>query len=901
MNESSETSSTYIQAATIGILAAIVNYFSAGNHGINPEFGSAVLLYFAAILYSRYPHALTVLTFVLISLLFNHGEPTFGMVRVSLFAFFLSLAQGRRYGLSPVITLCALWEITLIAPLLSFGLAISPVSAPLVSTMLLEITSTLLLWFLASSSFVQGMLTTSQLVERHHVVHLVMLPMFAIAGLALYLTASRTGLTPNQLMISYGLIRQPMIYGWVSLCLAGMLVSATVANVILDLIEKYIRAATPVPLANNERPLCSAFSDGQEILEILRHDSEELMVARRVFKEMQAGNNLPLAELSTLWRIQQRGNEILGQIPDGCFALLPGGQIVAASSGLETLLGFGSPIRVGDHVSTLGSSKHPWAVDVRSFISWSVAHYDSLLKRGARESVTQVVGGEYLEVVLKAWRSRGSGPEKSGPAIISLYFRRRQSTRDMQLQFLQPSEFERIGSATAELFQSLEQNLASVHEQLALLTAKFHAAHDASGTPLSSGPSGEELSQMLVELVKVFRHLSSDVDQQGDRILNLRSPIERIDLGKTLEDSTNHLLSLLGSERKIHFAAAAAERSEGENNNRQESPSSVVVELPGSEVFGFLSYFLLFLRHVIPVARDFVLQLDSEVIGSGTASLLTGSVPGRYARITLRHNGQSITSNVLTAQQDPAYVLLPESAGTIGAALYFVTRQAKRLGGFVSVQSSAAKGTDLTIYLPMDFHSVMRPTKRELRRVAASFTDTGDSRANQVLLVAEENTETNQLCDLLENLALSPIIRHPQDLLGELVTPVEFDGRGFGDSMAIPVDDVQSPASSEGARAKLDFSPFALLVFDGSMADFGALALIDELELKNPSVAKMLLLDHEDSERAQALNNWTVVYKPFDNEALSETIQESLKNSNRVQESLTVIEGNDPLDGTGFS
>ncbi|MFN8389205.1 MAG: hypothetical protein U0136_02810 [Bdellovibrionota bacterium] len=894
-----DTVSGYLQAATIGMASVIALYFAGSVSSVEPEIFPALILYFSALVYPRFQHALALLIFLVVALFFNHLEPTFGMLRVTVFALVLSFSGSKRFGFSPAILLGALWELTLLAPTLSVGYVVPPFDAALVSTMVTEIVGLVIVWFIAASPPIRALCPAPRLKQRHLFVHLLMIPLFTVPAATLYLISFWSGLSPNALMLKYHLVQEPIIFGWFSLMLAGMLLTALIASIIVESIDTYILAATPLPLAGGEQAYSSVFSDAQDVLTRLRHDADELIALRRIFGEMQTGLEVELPNLAQTYRALEKSSEVLSHAPDGCIAIIPGGQVVSASAGLERLLSLPKAVRIGDHLEDISTGNSKWAADVLTIVRWAIDHYEELLKRGTRDTQTQTVNGDYLEVTIKAWRFGAHFKDRKGPVIVAAYLRRRKDRREMQLQLLQPGEFERIGSAANELLQSLEDHIAAVNEPLSLLVTKFQNGLDAAGRPLGSSAAGGEISQLLMEVVKVFRRFTSEIEEQGRNVQALRSTVEKVDLGAALEQTTNYLLELLGSERRIRFSRGGGN---GTSTESAASTQAITVRLPLAEIFGFLNYYTLFLRYVIPLARDFSLQLDYEQIGTRTASLLSGSIPGRYARLTLRHSGQSITSNVLSAQQDPTYVLNAESTDSIGSALYFLTRQVKRLGGFASIQSSPAKGTDVSIYLPVEIGSPNRLSKRELKKIASTLGTGVASSATQVLIVSNNETSAAHLSGLIDDMALQPIVRKPAELLRDMVTPLEFDGTGFGGESGAGIDlGSNGETLSIEPRQRIDFSPFSLLIFDNAIADFGTLTLIDELEKENPSVAKILLLDQDDTEKSQALSNWITVFKPIEDMALCEKIHDALKNAIRIQESLVVIEGNDSLRGSGFS
>jgi len=76
-----------------------------------------------------------------------------------------------------------------------------------------------------------------------------------------------------------------------------------------------------------------------------------------------------------------------------------------------------------------------------------------------------------------------------------------------------------------------------------------------------------------------------------------------------------------------------------------------------------------------------------------------GVLPGQYAGISVRDNGEGISPEIQRHLFEPFFTTKPSDQGT-GLGLSIVYGIVKSLGGAIEVQSEVGQGATFTIYLP---------------------------------------------------------------------------------------------------------------------------------------------------------------------------------------------------------
>lgn len=272
------------------------------------------------------------------------------------------------------------------------------------------------------------------------------------------------------------------------------------------------------------------------------------------------------------------------------------------------------------------------------------------------------------------------------------------------------------------------------------------------------------------------------------------------------------------------------------------------------------------------------LAVGTEQIGVNTAALFKGSSPGRYVRIILSHQGQSIQSNLLP---DNMQKLSTSSSDRedLAIALGIFSLKVKRMKGFLSIQSSPAKGTYLTVYLPEDPQATVSD-QESVRKIPQNRLESPEENSEPIsnkekvqnlseeqssakILVVVDNDEIQK--EVIDTLSIFSNIRV------EFISRVQANqsskeqfssGAGFGS----PADIDRLFETDSGTRFE-DFDLVILTVFKD---------LTDGIKLlKHISKSVRVAVVTEDAEYADALSVlYSVLSYPFNADEIISILEE---------------------------
>jgi signal transduction histidine kinase/ActR/RegA family two-component response regulator len=157
--------------------------------------------------------------------------------------------------------------------------------------------------------------------------------------------------------------------------------------------------------------------------------------------------------------------------------------------------------------------------------------------------------------------------------------------------------------------------------------------------------------------------------------------------------------------------------------------------------------------------------------------------PGPYVRITVRDNGSGMTPDILARVFEPFFTTKPVGKGT-GLGLSQVHGFVHQSGGWVEIDSTLGKATEVRLYLPVAQPEPARAERRRARKVEPA------SEGETVLVVEDEPDVADMVLSMLDGLgyrtefarngkeALSILERNPAiDLLfTDLVMPGGMSG-----------------------------------------------------------------------------------------------------------------------------
>lgn len=900
-------------------LAAAGAFLGNDLRWFNPEFLASIILLSCALLIKPKRFILVGLCFLLFALigsrLFNlSSQFQIGAVRAVLFSSLVCWGSHSRLRLAPVLMLSALWLFYFYAstfPSLNLEAAKNFQSS---FTALGEIFFLLCAYLLLSLPKLKRVVEGPSISFSNFLLHLFLLQAVLLLTIFSYLDISANkGLfntiisqaTPNTNTLGF------------SFLLFLVLLSFVFSTAARDVLRRLSAALHSEPPSFANQLVETPFEDEAKLISAIQYQTQDLLSYRRAFSEVKQQQDIPLNEINNRWRDLRREAEVISQLPLGYLGVLANGHLVTVSRNLSEILELDSEAKQGDHFSVLERTESPWGLEVSQFIAEVIDRHNPESEDNAPVYYSSSYKEQYLELSAKLARfnhgsvKRASKDVGPGSLLISLSILIRRDQRGLVKDLIRPGGFDRIGAAAAESLHSVETNILQILEQLSVLNTKFHNAVDSSGAVFSSCPAGTTISELILEIEKQTRKLGLNMAQQTENVSGINYGNERLNLSQLLTRTVNLALFNLNSSRTIELQTSVLPLTD--SDQEENDTAEIFVEAPASEIYTLSAYLLYTLQYLLPVARDAQFSLEREIIGTGTASLITGSPPGNYARLTIEHSGQSITPNIFSAQQETTFSLRKDVMDTLGYALYFLSRQVKRLNGFVSIQSSVVKGTNISIYVPLKFSVSNKGFREGMRKLYSRLrAEGGEHTQRQVMLVSKDEQLIALLSEVLASLSCNLILRQAEEVIRELINPLEFSGFGFQETSEENAN-IKDLHFEQTTAELQEFEPFKaplsaesnseqtqdvtnnvrLLILDAASGEFETLSVADELEKSFPYAEKVLVLNSEDRERLADLSGWRFIFKPLEENSLREHLAAVLSKASTANENVLLVSGSE--------
>ena len=310
-----------------------------------------------------------------------------------------------------------------------------------------------------------------------------------------------------------------------------------------------------------------------------------------------------------------------------------------------------------------------------------------------------------------------------------------------------------------------------------------------------AGGVAHEFNNLLQAVVGYLELIKTKTGDQKD-LDNLASRALRIALGgQTL---TQGLLSYVGKGRvrpqvidTTRFVKEFSQTLPGSMGDRYRVVTAIDDDLwPLSIDTGQLQASLLNLvtnaRDAMPTGGTLTIEVANSTVSDAFVSKRHERVaPGDYVRISVKDTGLGMSENVLEHMFDPFFTTKAPGEGTgLGLSMVFgfIRHQS---GGFVDVQSTAGKGTTVSIYLP-------RSTQVEVQPNSGPPAPTATAR--DVLVVEDNPAVLDSTKSVLEMLGHRVVTSGDGDsalaVLGSnsrfdiLITDIVMPGRTNGISLA---------------------------------------------------------------------------------------------------------------------
>lgn len=853
----------------LGALAVLLHCFGAksGIHVLGAL--SAGVLYLAALFLPRPMNLLTVLLFALSFLCSSIDvEQT---LRLIVFATLLSSCYPNRVRLPPVTILFLAWITFLLAQStirVDRGNEYALIYTKEIWQFFLEIVAVLVIALVRFSRRLSSLLGTKavSLDVRTFLVHVVTIAVLSAVMLVTQALFSALELRSDHVLDV--LTAKPLALTSVlaSIFLVPLVMGQLLSRLGTEILDHLRLTISPESrlLLNNRQP--APLSEVRDVHEEIRSRfsdlNHDLRTAQTTIRDLQrqaqeTEDQIKDREISAL-----NLERLMDHAPWGTIACSGNGLIISVNERFCSLLNIKNKRELpGQHISVI-DAKHTWRKEILATLAWAFRDWRQLVEKGTVHHYTSAINNTFLELLLRivpATERAGSDVEPGALLVsdiaVSLYIREVPDLRDFQLRLLTPSYFEVAGTQITDIGRDMRNQLSTIVGHLSVATEI--ANRDPS--------TDEKLIASLREVEKIARLASRDLQEFEEKLgVGQKKQSTRIDLHFRLQHSLDYLYSLLAQDERLIV-------NNDEVDDAETETESLFITAPEEDFSRFVAYFLFFIRNLMPRAPAIEASLAYESISPEAAAMLAGSHAGHYARLVIHHAGQSLTANMMTGK----YHRLEAGAleNSLEVALSLLHAQTAQLGGFISAQSTTAKGTTITIYIPVERDALAEasaPHKSRKHFKRKTFNEQ-DELARRALLVGTESETLAMLGSMFTHLGYDSDVRDPRTL--SLVEPADaltFGGSGFG----FPTIDEGSPRPT--SRSEVDsLSAYNLLVLNVEQGPTVTLPLLHSLEQANGNAATLLVID-SSLELERMFQDWALLKKPFDVSSLEAAIKDAI-------------------------
>ncbi len=857
-------------------IVAIASSWYAGRvgSGVLHSF-SALLIYLNVLITPGLASLLGILLFSVASIV-SSPEAAPNIVRIAVFSLMLEASMRDKRTIPPFLVLIILWSAFIALgsfPAVSkFGFA--KIDGDLFRQIFIELLgvlgATLLrLRYDAAQSQTSGKRGLDTKTFFVHVVGLAVLlgVLCACAGLMASSGSSFDSIVKQLLQKPHQLIASSAIVVMIATA-AGLFLAMIIGNFIRHL------HAIISPDGN--------FSTAPTILPLLEFDRIVKQLVARVRKTTEESRKAERT-ISELRRISQHKEEVIRErelsalnmmklmdgAPWGAVSCSANGLIITANKTFGDIINVPHTSLPGEHISKL-DTPHPWCKEMHRLLVWGCRDYSKLLQQGPVHHFASSVDKHYLDCSLRITRAvSGEGAVCASDVAITLFVRKLPDVRNFQLTLLAPSGFDLVGSQTNEFVKQLRNRNSSIVSRLSMLDSLLNKPHGTSGWIMRQTEIGTEMLVQLNELSNLARETEDELANFEEILSPRENDIEEFPVHTNLSHAINYLFDLLALEDRdrVKISKTELEQAPGKND--------VSVIASRTEMNKFVAYFLAMTKHLHTKAPAIEIDVAYEQIDAHAAKIIPGSQPGDYARITLMHAGQSLTANMMTSKfsyLDPSSRIRGDSE----VALSLLNMQVSRLNGFVSVQSTASKGTIVTIYIPVIARDSEREpapenaakSKKHFRR--KRFDDLSAA-GNSAIVVGTDSQVTAAVENLLKHLEYECKVINPATTTLDGGRAVGFGGSGFGEGTSTDVlGDAEQP--KDETSQSLAGADLLIINLEGDLSQ--ALNLIHRLEERTEHAATLLVAD-PSPKIEQAFGDWALLRKPIDLAGLEGAIKEA--------------------------
>ena len=457
---------------------------------------------------------------------------------------------------------------------------------------------------------------------------------------------------------------------------------------------------------------------------------------------------------------------LMDQAPWGCLALGANGTIIRANKAFCETMNISNSLVAGENFNVIDNS-HPWSSEICSILDWACKEHKSLIGHDSFRFFSSTVEQYYLqlevhtifasEVGLKF--ADGVPMDASTDVAVTLFLRKVPDLREFKKSLFSTKKRDILGQYAIGVCEDAQDSAKKIKDSVKEISTLLSQSTDSLSNTRLMLQGIDELAESII------------TKTTGTSLPAISTEEESINLTALIQHGIDHLYELMALGQRIAIRDGSAELTPQQKTllyvAGKTLPPAPAIEVKANydEIHKLVAFLLGMMKSILPRAKKVDLAMATEQIGTGTANILPTSSPGEYVRIEINHGGKSITPNMTmrslvelsTADQAP-------SETEMGIAL--LTLQVKRLGGFLTVQSSSTKGTQITIYIPLDCEQ--HRTQQRINKLAQKTTSPlkqSLKTKKQLLLIGEDGDDITTLTRMLMHLGYAVSVDVPETYL----------------------------------------------------------------------------------------------------------------------------------------
>ena len=496
-----------------------------------------------------------------------------------------------------------------------------------------------------------------------------------------------------------------------------------------------------------------------EQIQELQH-SEEL--AQQKFAAAQA-------KADSWHRLNEAFVEVGNQSPIGQLIVAIDGTIIDANKKFTTLENIPASTNTRGEEFIILNNGNAWSKEIWKILDDLFDPKDGIKRTKSYKTYSLPVSGRYLEIDVhlgehfgKIERTRKKSNLLLGVVVII--------QEKLDIRQLQAAGFGKNRQYLAEklaLISCVEsaEDLGAIKEALGQQRKLVQGAR----TQDNYAQLKEAIGSASAHFNKVFKKISPLFQYDGQD----ESNIKQYELKSILKSTIGYVSYLSRLEAEIPI----------QSSGQVEYSNSITVTLPEKALNSFLNDFVQLVKSMLEMNPKLEVFLDVEDLKAGELDFMPTEASGKFARITLKHEGKSITETALSNSYS-AIFNSDKAMGELEVAAILLANHIQELGGFTTLHNMSRKETIFSLYIPTNYAQQAVHEKENTIDYARKKKITGTIRICNALIIGKEHRKNKTIKRMLISLGAGVAIVG-RDVLDESSDVLDFSGQGFDELLKV--------------------------------------------------------------------------------------------------------------------